>query len=827
MLSSLFKKVLVSGLFIIICRYSHGQTPVFANIVAGDSTDLAVKSLFKELDKAGFGNYKLSPVAEFKGKGILLLQPKKTGNSGITLPTQLKTYGPEGIYIKGNEQSVIIAGNSALALQEAVFIYLEQLGFRYLMPGSIWEVIPSLNKVYKDCTVLTQPDFEYREITNGHGYYDKKNIEKDYVAWSKANRFGGAFPIQVGHAYDEIMLGNAETFRQHPEYFAQTVKKGELPATPPKFNVSNKDLVQLVIRNAFDRVTQLAYNKLGVNMVSMEPSDGPGYCNTPACKAIGGPSEQTYYLSNAVIRELRKKYPGIWVGLLAYSEHMLPPALKVEPNTFVMVTTAFNPSGLTTIELLSKWKQKVSKTGVYEYISVYEWDNDLPGMVRAAKSAQLQKAIQAYYNAGTRVFLAESTMGWVSRGPGQYVIGRLLWDRNSNIETIKSDFFNKAYGNVASLMRRLYDDWENYPHKIAMDNDIANWLAWTQEAYDKTTSPLIRQRIDQVKMYLHYVVLYRNLKMNPTEENMQTVMRYAYRNFENPAFATLPTLVSLPNYSGFPQIGFYSGAEQKYKTNNRPSSSSEITADFQQDIQSSKRTPEVSMYKSTNTLVKLDAITKINDLGYKATSHAYWGKTEFVIRINKKDQANWLEFTSGISAVQSVLPVSISVYPVGTYTEAAVPVKPLLRLQQTKDAVKEKFSLSSLAPGLYTVRVEDQMKMFILEFGPAIDYSIVLNASEKLLTSSAAGVNNFFFYVPKGVKSFRVNKSVIVKLLSPMQRWIDHSNNKDEVFTVDVKPGEEGLWIVNFQAGNLYIDGVPPYLGTDPYRMLVPSYLKK
>jgi hypothetical protein len=150
----------------------------------------------------------------------------------------------------------------------------------------------------------------------------------------------------------------------------------------------------------------------------------------------------------------------------------------------------------------------------------------------------------------------------------------------------------------------------------------------------------------------------------------------------------------------------------------------------------------------------------------------------------------------------------------------------MLQYKQTTTGIAEKFSLHSLAPGYYTVRVNDPMKMFILSFSSSIDYSIVMNAGEKLTTSTAAAINNFLFYVPKGVKNFRVFKTVILKLKSPAGRILDHANSKDESFEVEVKPGEEGIWTVFYQSGSLYIEGVPPYLGDIPSRMLVPSYLK-
>jgi hypothetical protein len=122
-----------------------------------------------------------------------------------------------------------------------------------------------------------------------------------------------------------------------------------------------------------------------MNMVSMEPSDGGGFCTSAECLKIGGPSDQAFYLTNAVARGIQKDYPGIWVGNLAYNEHIAPTKYDLEPNVFVMVTNGFNRTKLSTNQLLEEWGKKAKKLGVYEYLSVYAWDNDLPGRSNGTK----------------------------------------------------------------------------------------------------------------------------------------------------------------------------------------------------------------------------------------------------------------------------------------------------------------------------------------------------------------------------------------------------------------------------------------------------------
>ncbi|HEX2628163.1 MAG TPA: DUF4838 domain-containing protein [Chitinophagaceae bacterium] len=803
------------------------QTPVivYTNSQAGDSIDVAVKLLTTELSKAGKFSFTSNNLPAFKNsqRGILLATTSQAAANKITSPASLSKMGPEAISIQASMQNVVIIANSALAVQESVYLYLEQLGYRWLMPGSDWNVVPGLNSPYKKISILTQPHYEHRWIANGHAYMNSKKIMNDFNGWAAANRLGGAMHISTGHSYDAIVASNKDEFLKHPEYYAIPPAKGTLATGEFKFNVTNKDLVNLVVKDAMARYEQQMRIDKSAHMVTMEPSDGGGYCQT--CKN-GTASDQAFYLANAVAKELRKKYPASMVGSLAYNDHILPPVMKFEPNVFIMITNGFNRSKYSTLELLQQWKTKVPKLGIYEYLSVYEWDNDLPGQMNAAKIDYLQKSIKDYYNNGVRAYLGESVMGWIARGPGQYLVSKLTWNINVNVDSVMTDFYSKAYENVAPVIRKLYDQWQYYPHRIPTDNDFAQWFGWVNEAYNAAKNDVVRKRIDYLKEYLHYLVLYRNLKQTPGEENLNKVLNFAYRTFEETAFSTLPTMLSLPVYSGYPALGWYN-PNLKWKEDNRPVSKAELDALFRQSLNSFKKTEGLVKFNTSNDFIKVNGIAKA-PAKYLTTAHAIWFPTEYIIRVNKQSADNAINIKSDYSAQPPFdRPVELRIYNIPAATSSAKEGSLVLSFDQSKKQVLEKFSLASLKPGLYKLKVDDQRKMFIMDIAGNIDYSIVAGAENKVNTTSAAGLNTFFFYVPAGTKKFEVMKGGVMVLKTPAGRIIDKQNRLEENFVVDVQAGEAGIWTIEKQAGTIYLEGVPPYLGHDPATMLIPSYLKK
>jgi hypothetical protein len=811
------------------CQSQPGKlVPVYTSYQEGDSVHKAFNMLVTELKKGINADFAITSPASFNKKGILFIRTADAARYRINVPSVLPSLGPEGIYINGDAQSVTIIGNSALALQEAVFFYLEQLGYRYLMPGKTWEVIPRLSGIYKKMSLLTKPQFEWREITNGHGYANHNKIASDFNTWFTANRLGGAFRMWLGHSYDVIVQNNLEEFKQHPEYFAQTVVRGTIPGTP-KFNVANKGLVDLVVRDAVKRMEQIRNHDPGIVLLSMEPSDDGGFCTTAECNRIGSVSDQVFYLSNEAAKAVRKKYPGTWVGVYAYNQHMMPTKLPLEPNTLVMVANGFNRTEYDTYELLKMWGKKAKKLGVYEYLSVYEWDNDLPGQVNTAKTKFVTQTVRKYAANGATTYIGESVMGWVHKGWGQYLLARVLWDPKINVDSLKKDFFSHAFENSATEMRKLYESWENYQHRIPRDNDMADWLEIVNNAYEKAGNEKLRARINQVKMYLHYLVMYKDLKKTPTKENYVALMHYAHRTFDIAAFPTLPTMVSLGNYTGFGSLGYWNKGSEEWKSTVPPDlTDAELQAAFKKDLRSIKRTQTVDVLPLAQNFTLLSSVVNIPKRAFTKTNHTFWGPTELIIQIKEKSSANSVTISSGYTASpDNDRKVTINIYTMSKGLAEEDEEKPLLTFKQDKKQFLESFSLSSLQPGFYRMNIEDWRKIFTLKLSDNINYSVVGKASPKIQTTSSGGLNSFYFYVPHNIRKFTVDKTSVLKLVSPSGRVIDRSNNLEETFEVEVKQGEQGIWEIFHQAGYFYLEGVPPYYGSHPSRMLVPAYLLK
>ena len=128
-----------------------------------------------------------------------------------------------------------------------------------------------------------------------------------------------------------------------------------------------------------DHAARVFRAKPTADSLSMDPSDGGGWCECPDCAKLGSVSTRVAILANVAAEsanglDLGPKY----VGLYAYNQHAAPPAVDIHPNVIPSATTAFIGGGLSYDEVVRGWQAKGATMGTYDYLSVVAWDWNLP-----------------------------------------------------------------------------------------------------------------------------------------------------------------------------------------------------------------------------------------------------------------------------------------------------------------------------------------------------------------------------------------------------------------------------------------------------------------
>jgi hypothetical protein len=821
LISRCFRVLILLQTLFCFSTSAQNKIEIFADVQGNDTLQKLVNDLTTQLKKSQPLNFTIQPTTSFNGKGIYLGNTR-SANQPVKPSSSLLQSGIEAFSIDANNNSVQILGNSNMAIGHGIFSYLDFLGYRFYFANTDWHIVPSKPNLFQKWNMVSKPVFDHRRIWYGYGT-GSKIADDDYNFWVLANRLGGAMNASYGHAYEDICFRNLDVINKHPEWFYPPLPAGKQPYDI-KFDMTKEDLIQFIIQDVEKRIeTSLKNGTNEYKMISMAPSDGLGTCNTPACQQLGTITDRVYYLTNRVAKAIQKKYPSSMIGCMAYGEYMLPPTKKVEPNVFVAITTAFNNSKYSTEQLTDEWRKKGATVGIYDYFSWYAWDFDIPGQSLASKTSALVNSIKKYYDKGVKAYEAESSIGWVSKGLGYYLASKLMWDIKTDVESVKKEFFGNCFGKAAGVMQKLWQEWENYSFTAVRDNDLARWIDYTQEAEKLEQDALVRKRLFQVKSYLHYLFLYRNYQNAKTENNLLPLLSYGYRKLDDGSVAGFPAFFELGNRSGMDRMGYVENA--KWKTNNTPVSADEINRLVIEDRKALKISDPVKEFTVTQKFTTVPDLARYNKLiaDSSVTDNAYWYTNEWVIQIKSKGAENFIDFTGDyIADKTNVQSTKINIYPY-TADGNIASKESLLFYEYTKTRVPEKISLSQLAPGFYTLIIQDPVKIFRLKFSPPINYSMVMRPWRQI---NSTAIYYSFIYVPEGTKKFNVIKTSLLGLITPAGRKLDFMTNRTEEIQIEVQKGEEGLWLVKPLYDKFFVEGIPPFLSTSASQMLIPAMIK-
>ena len=489
-------------------------------------------------------------------------------------PTDLAT--KQSYILRSHKNGVQIIAASEIGVLYGTWDFLYRLGYRQFFPTQDWEIIPRNSQPVIAVDDFEKPDFIARRIAGSvtQDWCERNRTSFDYswktkprpyipLCWQKTL-------IQNQHNWGSIIDHSQKEFDAHPEYYGlvEVEQKEAVPAAP-KIGEDKKDpdqeLEEELANNQKDSdkekkvkmvkrrlSTKLCVSNPGVRRaairyvidyfkqhpdapsVSLEPTDGGGWCLCAKCAKIGSPSDRVALLANTVAKALEQDFPDKYIGVLAYYTHSDPPKCKLHPRVCVSLATAL--SGKKSMqERLREWSKVCHNLGVYEYLSVGEWHLGLPTKSLISNIPRLTELIPFYYHHGVRFFTGQAAGGaWGGHGFGYYYLSRLLWDVDEaqRVDEIRNDFLRKAFGPAAEIMREYY---EVIDASHAKPGSAEFFLGQTQKMYavlrkakKAADTPAIQKRLNDLVLYTRYAelyALYARAKRNKDREQWQIFCR--------------------------------------------------------------------------------------------------------------------------------------------------------------------------------------------------------------------------------------------------------------------------------------------------------------
>ncbi len=789
--------------------------PIVTSAKASEEVKSSAQELAKELGRISGATFTLSQGDGQKGIAVGLVGDfpqldlaKAWPDAGVS--------GREQYQLKSHDGGLYLIGRTDIAVRDAVWDLLYRLGYRQFFPGPAWEVVPHSPDLSIDVDTVEAPAYASRRIWPGYNTW-KENGE-EWATYRIRNRMGGAFGLSTGHAYARVIKHFKKEFDAHPEYYALVNGK----RTGSKMCQSNPAVRKMMVQYAVDFFKE----NPDADCVSLEPSDGGGWCECDQCAKLGTPSNRVLSISNEAAEAVQKAYPNQnkYVAFYAYSSHSNPPTGDIQANPIIIVNvaTAFITKPPQT--LIQGWLDHgVKQFGIREYYGVNVWDRDMPGKGRGAQIPYLQKTITEFHKLGARFMTAEASDNWGPNGLGYYLAGRMMWDVKAadHLAELEQDFYDRAFGPAAKPMADFYKRI-NIETPLLSNDLLGRMYRDLQEATKLAGGDkAIQERINQLALYTHYVELYRDYDAASgaaRQKAFENVISFAYRIRRTHMVHSLGLYRDLPHRDrkmNVPADAAWNVPEGKNPwKSSKPFTQEEVNAFISKGI-------------ASNELMDFQAKAFSDDLVSAAPLHlkapikplvddlSSRGNVRYYTWIDKAPGNLRLTVTGGlIAAYRSRGPVELKLFSAGATDGEAVD-----HATVPADGKPHAVVLKSEHPGLHWVELADHSAMTKVQWPANVPWTVPVEKSR------ISGRPTLYFFVPRGTKVIGGYANSNGPIYDPEGKQVFAMPAKAGFFTIPVKPGQDGkLWAakVSVSSGGLKLMTVPPYMATRPEQLLLP-----
>lgn len=722
-------------------------------------------------------------------------------------------FAREDYLLRSSKQRLLLIGASDLAVSHAAWDLLHRLGYRQFFPGETWEIIPKIRELAIDVDARETPSFHARRIWYNWGLWGYN--DQPYAQWCARNRAIQGFKLESGHAYDAIIAANRAEFETHPEYIAQVNGKRELRADA-KFCISNPGLRKLVVDSAVAQFRKEPQR----DSISMDPSDGGGWCECDACARMGSVSDRVITLANEVATAISALGIGDkYVGHYAYNQHSAPPAVRVHPRVIPSATTAFIGGGLTFDQVLTGWRAQGATMGVYDYLSVVDWDWNLPRGGSGSRPKRVADLLARIHAQGARFHDAESGDCWGPCGLGYYIASRVMWDvrEAKTVDAIVADFLEKSFGAAQGPMRGFYNLITEDAQRRSPSDIVGRMYRHLEAARGATTDPAVLRRIDDLTLYTRHAELMYGHQNGATSK--EDVVRHAYR---------IRKTMMVHSYGLWARLLSQKEAhtEGHPLKDDAPFSAADLTAirtsgiEKNQPVEAGFQTAEFSKdLVPAGGRLTLPKVPAGNFPGEAQDRQRFYvwlqeaGSFDVTIAVKKlwANRSPKLELFS---------PLEVSLNPIET------------REDYKADGEERVLTLKTPHRGLHRIETYDGGDYTRAKFPPAMPVAIESSIDTPDVTSQFRGAWTLYFYVPKGTRlvggwASRVANwapRISGKLIAPDgTELLDFAKLEDGFFKVEVPQEMDGaLWKFENSQGQRLLMTVPPYLARSSEELLLP-----
>ena len=443
-------------------------------IVTADGADACIMTAVEELQTyvEKISGAKLRHVTESsyaEGKAIVL------GETGLNVTdTDCSAIGEDGFLIYSDGEYLLINGEDSRGTLYGVYTLLEEyFGVRWFTPTL--ERVPTSEDLVVDAAIdrIVEPSFTVRRNAcpgTNSSHYARNKINVTF--WDEMENHGGAMTFVLWDVTLDTLVPDS-LFAEHPEYFAMNP---DGTRTTDHVCLSHPEVLPIAIANG--RQAILDCPRETAKYIHIGQKDNSNYCHCETCEALyakyGAISAPTIIFTNAFADALDDEFPDMTFTFYAYGETDRPPtdlSLRCNKNVVPVlcgihracrshpITECGAIDGHETFDNLfveqepfvaedhAVWTKLADRTFIYDYtinfLNSAQFFSNLETM-QSTMAYMHDIGITGYvYNCGDGHSAAFNELR-------NYLLCKLQWDVNADVEYLMMDFMSEYYGEEAA-----------------------------------------------------------------------------------------------------------------------------------------------------------------------------------------------------------------------------------------------------------------------------------------------------------------------------------------------------------------------------------------
>ena len=422
-----------------------------------------------------------------------------------------------------------------------IYQYLNQSGFRFYQPGTVWEIIPTLLSAYKKTDSTYSTNFKYNSwfVSGGHRKWIMDNNNSyswdtysgenghSWALYQRRNAMTGQYRF-AGHRSD-IITSSLSTWQNNPCYVAcnNNSRVANAQSVPDVNKIAAMQLWSATIQQKYEAYKNIIYGNtnLYVNQYrnfnynsfnfGIEVPDGAKWGNTKdnlGCinEQYAKESDQNFILANYTAQKIGNQYPNLRFQLYAYSAHADIPSANIPVNEKldVQLIPAVYQNISSTNGLRNRWYNLTKNISEYNYLNLSGWSGETP----AFYLDDLKATVQIAKDKKSQGLVWESSPAKFASLPYLLAANKSLLN-NTAIDNTLQEFCDNMFTAAGKTINNLLHLWTDDKVFAGGNSTIHKFPLYLQliteaEQKIKNEPDAVKERLRELKAYLHYMIMY-------------------------------------------------------------------------------------------------------------------------------------------------------------------------------------------------------------------------------------------------------------------------------------------------------------------------------